>query len=57
VDEVLGEDTVEMWIGEFTVQSKLAAHGRKAYKISELPDYLLWATHREKEALKRHNLN
>jgi len=52
LDQLLGEDTVEMWIGEFRVESPIAAHGKKAYKITELPDYLLWVTHRENNPLR-----
>jgi hypothetical protein len=52
LDQLLGEDTVELWIGEFRVKSPIAAHGEKAYKITELPDYLLWVTHRETNPLR-----
>jgi hypothetical protein len=47
LDQLLGEDTVETWIGEFRVESSVTAQGKKTYKIAELPDYLLWATNRE----------
>src|SRR6266446_5696391 len=53
LDEVLGEDTVEAWIGKFSVESGIAAHGKKSFKMSELPDYLRRATHRKTNPLKR----
>lgn len=55
LDQLLGEDTVETWIGEFSVESPIAAHGKKTYKITELPDYLLWVTHRETNPLRSHS--
>jgi len=53
LDQLLGEDTVETWIGEFRVESPIAAHGSRMYKMADLPDYLLSATHREKHPLKK----
>lgn len=53
LDQLLGEDTVETWIGKFRVESYDEARARKTFKITELPDYLLWATHREINPLKR----
>jgi hypothetical protein len=53
LDQVLGEDTVETWIGRFSVESRLSAHGKKSYKMNELPDYLLWITHRETNPLRK----
>jgi hypothetical protein len=47
LDQLLGEDTVELWIDRFSVESRLAAHGKKSVKMAELSDYLLWVTHRE----------
>jgi len=53
LDQLLGEDTVETWMGEFKIKSSIAIHGKKAYKMAELPDYLLWATHRERNPLRK----
>lgn len=53
LDEVLGEEAVETWIGQFELQSRIAAYGRKTYKIAELPDYLLWARHRGSNPLRK----
>jgi hypothetical protein len=53
LDELLGEDEVETWIGKFTIEDRDSARGKKAFKLTELPDYLLWATHREKSPLKK----
>lgn len=53
LDELLGEDMVETWIGEFRVESRNAVPGKKAYRLAELPDYLLWAMHRENKPLKK----
>jgi len=53
LDQLLGEDTVETWIGEFRVESPIAAHGSRMYKMADLPDYLLSATHREKHPLRK----
>jgi UDP-glucose 4-epimerase len=30
LDEVRGEDTLEAWIGKFSVESHIAAHGKKS---------------------------
>src|SRR5256885_3238525 len=51
LDQILGEDTVEAWVGHFDVETP---HGsqRKAYAITELPDYLDWVTHRETNPLR-----
>jgi hypothetical protein len=53
LDQLLGEDTVETWIGTLSVESRLAAHGKKSHKMTELPDYLLWVTHRETNPLRK----
>jgi hypothetical protein len=53
LDQVLGEDTVETWIGRLNVETRLAAHGKKTFKMAELSDYLLWVTHRENKPLRR----
>jgi hypothetical protein len=53
LDQLLGEETVESWIGRFSVESRLAAHGKKSFKMSELSDYLLMVTHRENNPLRR----
>jgi hypothetical protein len=53
LDQLLGEDTVESWIGKFSVESRLAAHGKKSFKMAELSDYLLWVTHRQNNPLRR----
>jgi hypothetical protein len=50
LDALLGEETVEEWLGQISV----AAQGgtkTKIHHISRLPDYILWATHREKDPL------
>jgi len=52
LDQLLGEDNVEMWIGEFRVENPITALGKKTFKITELPDYLLWVTHRETNPLR-----
>jgi hypothetical protein len=57
LDELLGEDTVETWIGEFTIGSRVATKGKTTYKMNELPDYLLWAANRKTNPLKRHDVN
>lgn len=53
LDQSLGEDVVEDWIGEFKVESPDASRGNKTYKIAELPDYLLWVTNRKDNPLKK----
>ncbi|MGB2627537.1 MAG: hypothetical protein WAK20_12180 [Candidatus Acidiferrum sp.] len=53
LDQTLGEDVVETWIGKLSVESRAAVHGKKSYKVAELPDYLLWITHREVNPLMR----
>ena len=55
LDELLGEDTVETWIGRFETQSNTAVQKNEIYKILDLPDYLLWATHRNKNPLRKSN--
>jgi hypothetical protein len=54
LDQILGEDTVEEWIGHFDVETP---HGSqlKTYAMTELPDYLYWVTHREKNPLRHPN--
>jgi len=53
LDELLGEDTVENWIGEFEVGSPDEAKVHKVHDMAEMPDYLYWATHREVNPLKK----
>jgi len=53
LDQTLGEDTVESWIGMLSVESRSAAQGRKLFKMDELSDYLLWITHRENQPLTK----
>jgi hypothetical protein len=53
LDQFLGEDTVETWIGEFRVESTNEAQRKKMYKITDLADYLLSATHRKKNPLRK----
>lgn len=53
LDQLLGEETVEAWIGEFRIENSIAAHGNRAYKMVELPDYLLAATQRGRNPLKK----
>jgi hypothetical protein len=53
LDQVLGEDTVEAWIGEFRVESSVVAHGKRVYEIANLPDYLLSVTRREQNPLRK----
>ena len=53
LDQLLGEDTVESWIGRFNVEGRLAAQGKRMFKMAELSDYLLWVTHRDKNPLRR----
>jgi hypothetical protein len=53
LDQSLGEDVVEDWIGKFKVESPVASRGNKTYKIAELPDYLLWVTNRKDNPLKK----
>ena len=53
LDQLLGEDTVETWIGEFRVESAIASEGNRMYKITDLPDYLLSLTHREQNPLRK----
>ena len=53
LDQVLGEDIVETWIGKFRIESHDAVPGKKTFKVTELPDYLLWATHRKSNPLRK----
>ena len=53
LDQVLGEDSVENWIGEFRVESPSSVIGKKLYRMAELPDYLLSVTSRKTHPLKR----
>lgn len=53
LDQLLGEDTVETWIGEFRVESPIAAYGNRMYKMADLADYLLSVTRREKHPLRK----
>jgi hypothetical protein len=51
IDALLGEDEVEKWLG--IINLRQATNDEKQYPIQELPDYILWATHREKSPLTR----
>lgn len=53
LDQLLGEDTVETWIGEFRVESPIISHGNRMYKMAGLPDYLLSVTRREQNPLRK----
>ncbi len=53
LDQLLGEDTVEVWIGEFRVESATAVQEERMHKMSDLPDYLLSATRREQNPLRK----
>lgn len=57
LDELLGEDTVETWIGEFEVGSPDEAKVCEVHDMAEMPDYLYWATHREFNPLKKQVAN
>jgi hypothetical protein len=46
LDHVLGEDAVERSLGEFRIESPVAAHGKNKFKIADLPAYLNEVTHR-----------
>jgi hypothetical protein len=50
LDDLLGEDTVEEWLGRFEVVAD-PPNGKKKYALNEIADYLLWATHREKNPI------
>lgn len=52
LDELLGEDTVERWIGEFNIDSPFFRQAEKVYNTTEIPDYLYWATHRNTNPLQ-----
>jgi hypothetical protein len=47
LDQLLGEDTAEKWIGEISVGNPSESQHEKLYDMAELPDYLHWAIHRE----------
>lgn len=51
LDAFLGEEEVERWIGALTISS--ATKTEKSYVMRDLPDYILWATHRDKRPLKK----
>jgi len=53
LDQLLGEDTVETWIGEFRVESPIASHGDRMHKMTDLPAYLLSVTLREQNPLRK----
>jgi hypothetical protein len=53
LDEMLGEDMVQKWIGAFEIKNRLATHGKTTYKLIELPDYLEWATNRKRNPLAK----
>lgn len=50
LDDVLGEDAVEKWLGAVEISSGPSISRRK-YPLKEIPDYVLWATHRDKNPL------
>jgi hypothetical protein len=52
LDQLLGEDTVETWIGKFNIDNPSESHHEKLYDMAELSDYLYWAIHRETNPLK-----
>jgi len=53
LDQLLGEDTVEAWIGMVSIENPAAVRVKKLFKMAELPDYLLWVTHRDKSPLRK----
>lgn len=54
LDALLGEQAVEEWLGEIRVSPRADARTKaKMHHISRLPDYITWATHREKDRLSR----
>jgi hypothetical protein len=56
LDELLGEDIVEKWIGGFEVKSPIRFHEKTTYRITELPDYLEWAITRKNNPLTKHDI-
>jgi hypothetical protein len=52
LDELLGEDTVERWIGELRVENPTFVQNERVYDTTEIPDYLYWATHRDSNPLQ-----
>jgi len=50
LDQVLGEDTVEEWLGGIEVKADLPP-GKKKYPLKEIADYVSWVTHRDKNPL------
>jgi hypothetical protein len=56
IDQLLGEDTVERWIGTFEVSNRSNVAGKRSYKMIELPDYLDWATGRNENPLRSHDI-
>jgi hypothetical protein len=56
LDELLGEDMVEKWIGTFEIKNRLATDGKMTYKLAELPDYLEWATNRKDKPLAKNDV-
>jgi len=52
LDQLLGEETVETWIGKFEIESPTSPHHEKAYEMSDLPNYLYRAIHRETNPLR-----
>lgn len=53
LDQMLGEEIVEAWIGTFRVESSVAAYGKRTFKMTELPDYLFRVMCRGKNAMKK----
>jgi hypothetical protein len=54
LDALLGEEAVEEWLGEIRVSPRADARTKtKIHHISRLPDYILWATHREKNPISK----
>lgn len=52
LQQALGEHTALNVIGKVEVEPAQAEHGRRAFPIAEISDYVLWATHREKNPLR-----
>ena len=53
LDQLLGEDIVETWIGEFRVESPISAHATRTYNMADLPAYLRSTRNREKKPLRK----
>lgn len=51
LDQVLGEDTVEAWIGRFDICHSEPSPTGEAFEMKEIADYLYWATHREQDPI------